>query len=80
MSSSSFPGRKPFRVEVFRACQFSSSMEGVDIDGKNEIGALASSVIVPHVRSLLEVTMTTPDGKVIERSGPGLTIFRKEER
>jgi uncharacterized protein (TIGR02246 family) len=70
------PGQLPFGKEVFRGA--SDSMKGADIDGTNEIVELRVLGDHAYVRSQLVVTMATPDGKVIERSGPGLTIFRKE--
>jgi uncharacterized protein (TIGR02246 family) len=70
------PGQEPFGKEAFRTA--SGALKNADIDGTNEIVELRVLGDHAYVRSQLAVTMTTPDGKVIERAGPGLTIFRKE--
>jgi uncharacterized protein (TIGR02246 family) len=69
-------GQAPFGKEAF--ARASEGMKGVVFEGTNEIAELRVLGDHAYVRSQLSVRATMPDGKVIERAGPGLTIYRKE--
>jgi uncharacterized protein (TIGR02246 family) len=71
------PGREPFGKEVFRVA--SAAMTGMTIDGEHHVEELHVIGDHAYVRSRITVTVTMPDGKVIRRAGPGLSIFRKDD-
>jgi uncharacterized protein (TIGR02246 family) len=71
------PGREPLGKEVFRVA--SAAMTGMTVDGEHHVEELHVIGDHAYVRSRITVTVTMPDGTVIRRSGPGLSIFRKED-
>jgi uncharacterized protein (TIGR02246 family) len=70
------PGREPFGKEAFSAA--SAGMEGVRMEGINEIRELRVLGNWAYMRCYIAVTMTPPHGAPVGRSGYTLTILRKE--
>ena len=69
------PGRKPFGKQEFAAA--SQAMKDVRVDGRSDIEELEVLGDWAYLRSRLEVTVTTPGGQALRRSGYTLTILRK---
>jgi uncharacterized protein (TIGR02246 family) len=69
-------GQKPFGKAEFAAN--SSKLAGVRIEGKSEIQELQIAGTWAWCRNQLTVVITPPGGTPVRRSGPTLTIFRKE--
>jgi uncharacterized protein (TIGR02246 family) len=69
-------GRSPFGKEQFAATQ--SAMAGHRIDGSSDVREVAISGDMAYARSHLTVSITAPDGRTLRRSGPVLTIFRRQ--
>jgi uncharacterized protein (TIGR02246 family) len=70
------PGKKPFGKAEFAAT--SGSMKDVRIEGRSEIRELEIAASWAWVRADLSIVMTSPGGEPIRRSGPTLTILRKQ--
>lgn len=70
------PGREPFGKEVFRLA--SEATKGMKIEGQNDVEEINILGDHGYVRSRITVKVTMPDGKVVDRAGYGLAIFRKE--
>jgi uncharacterized protein (TIGR02246 family) len=68
-------GQKPFGKAEFAAN--ASELQNVRIEGKSEIQEIEVAGSWAWCRNQLTVVMTPPDGKPARRSGPVLTIFRK---
>jgi len=69
------PGQEPFGKEKFTAN--SQQMSNIKLEGKSDILELEVLGDRAWMRSHLEIRITPPDGKIIEKSGYVLTIFRK---
>jgi uncharacterized protein (TIGR02246 family) len=69
------PGREPFGKGAFRAA--SESMRGVSIDGRSDIQEIEVLGDRAWIRNRIDLTVTSPDGESIRRSGYTLTILRK---
>lgn len=70
------PGREPFGKAEFAAA--SRDMEGVRIDGSSESRELQVLGDWAFLRGRLQMSMTSPGGNPVHRSGYTLTILRKE--
>jgi uncharacterized protein (TIGR02246 family) len=70
------PGREPFGKDAFAAA--AQDLQGVTIDGKNEIRELKVLGDWAYLRGYLEVSVTPPGGAAMRRSGYTLTILRKD--
>ncbi len=70
------PGQEPFGKMAFDAA--SASMAGMEIEGTSEIVELEIAGEWAYMRSRLEMRITAPGGRSIERAGYTLTIFRKQ--
>lgn len=71
------PGREPSGKAAF-ACA-AAAMQGVRMEGRNEIRELRIMGDWAYVRCHIDVTMTPPGGAVARRAGYTLTILRKED-
>jgi uncharacterized protein (TIGR02246 family) len=69
-------GKPPFGKAEFAST--SASLKDVHIDGKSDIQEVVVQGDWAWCRSQLVVDMTFPDGKRVRRSGPTLSIFRKQ--
>jgi len=69
-------GRPPFGKKEFAATQ--NSMAGHRVEGASDVQEVAISGDMAYARSQLTVTITAPTGDVVRRSGPVLTVFRRE--
>jgi uncharacterized protein (TIGR02246 family) len=69
------PGKEPFGKEAFRAA--AQGQKGLGIDGKNDIRELKVLGDWAYMRNHIDMTMTSPNGKVVRHSGYTLTILRK---
>jgi uncharacterized protein (TIGR02246 family) len=70
------PGREPFGKQTFAAN--SRCMDGVRLEGSADIRELKILGDWAYLRNFVEITITPPGGKPIQRSGFTLTILRKE--
>jgi uncharacterized protein (TIGR02246 family) len=70
------PGQPPFGKEKF--AEASRGMKDLRIDGKSDVQEVVVSGEWAWCRTQLQVTVTTPDGKVVRRSGPTLSVLRKQ--
>lgn len=70
------PGREPFGKEAFAAA--SKSMQGVGIEGSNDIVELQVLGDWAYLRSRIKMTITPPSGTPTTRAGYALTILRKQ--
>jgi len=68
-------GREPFGKEEFAST--SAAMKDMKIDGTAEVEELAITGDWAWARTHLSVSVTTPDGKELRRSGYTLTILTK---
>ncbi|NLS03347.1 SgcJ/EcaC family oxidoreductase [Rhizobium sp. P32RR-XVIII] len=71
------PGRKPFGREEFAAS--AAQMSDVKLDGRSTIEELNVLGDWAYLRSFIELTITSPSGPTVQRSGYTLTIFRKTD-
>lgn len=71
-------GRAPFGKEEFR--ESSKAMAGLRIDAASDIQEVSIQGDVAWMRNRLSMTITTPGGEVIRRSGYTLSVLRKDER
>lgn len=69
------PDREPFGKEAFAAT--AAELEDVQLDGTYAVQELEVFGDWAYLRNHIEVSTTPPDGPVVHRSGPTLTIFRK---
>ena len=69
------PGKEPFGKEAFAAN--SREMASHKIDGVSDIKEIKVLGDWAWMRNYLQITITTPDGKTMQRSGFVLTILRK---
>ena len=72
-------GQEPFRKEHFAAA-FKPAASGTPmpkIDGRSEIQEVQVSGNFAYMWSRLNVEMTMPDGKLTQRAGHTLSVFRK---
>jgi uncharacterized protein (TIGR02246 family) len=69
------PGREPFGKAAFGAA--SESMRGMSIDGRSDIQEIEVLGDRAWIRNRIDLTVTSPDGESIRRSGYTLTILRK---
>jgi uncharacterized protein (TIGR02246 family) len=69
-------GRPPFGKKEFAATQ--DSMAGYRIEGTSDVQEVSVSGDLGYARSQLTVTITAPTGEVTRRTGPVLSIFRRE--
>ena len=70
------PGQPPFGKEKF--AETSRGMQDLRIDGKSDVQEVVISGEWAWCRTQLQITVTTPDGKVIRRSGQTLSVLRKQ--
>jgi uncharacterized protein (TIGR02246 family) len=70
------PGAEPFGKDVFR--QMAGQMAGVTFDGKSDIHEIQVLGDWAYLRNHIDLTVTTPDGKIMKRAGYTLTILRKK--
>lgn len=70
------PGREAFGKEAFAAA--SREMQGVRIEGVSEIRELKVLGDWAYLRGYLQVSMISPAGNIVRRSGYTLTILRRE--
>ena len=70
------PGGEPFGKDAF-AASF-KGMDGVEIDGKSDIVEMRILGDWAFIRNHIDLKITQPDGKIAQRSGYTLTLFRKE--
>ena len=69
------PGREPFGREVFEAA--AGATNAAQIDGTNEIVELQVLGDWAFTRNRIDLTVTSPAGEPVRRSGYTLTLFRK---
>ena len=69
-------GREPFGKEEFAAT--ASAMKDVRMEGVAEVKEVSVTGDWAWARTHLKVTVTTPDGKEIRRSGYTLSVFTKD--
>ena len=72
-------GQEPFGKEHFAAAMKppSAATPMPKIDGHSDIQEIQVSGNYAYMWSRLDVEMTMPDGKVIQRAGHTLSVFRK---
>jgi uncharacterized protein (TIGR02246 family) len=70
------PGREPFGKEAFAAA--AKSMQGVGIEGSNDIEELQVLGDSAYLRSRIKVMITPAGGSPMTRAGYTLTILRKQ--
>ncbi len=70
------PGREPFGKEAFAAS--SKAMSSVKLEGSSDIRELHILGDWAYLRNFIQLTITPPEGKPIERSGFTLTILQKQ--
>ncbi len=70
------PGAEPFGKEAFAAA--SRGMQGVQIDGTSDIAELEVLGDWAWMRNRLRMTITSPNGQLMVRSGYTLTVLRKK--
>lgn len=69
-------GRPPFGKQEFAASQ--GAMAGYTITGSSDVREVSVSGDLAYARSHLTVSIEAPNGETIRRSGPALTIFRRQ--
>jgi uncharacterized protein (TIGR02246 family) len=69
------PGREPFGKDTFAAN--AAAMKGVRLEGAAEILELKVSGDFAYLHNFINLTITTPGGAPMRRSGYTLTILRK---
>lgn len=69
-------GRPPFGKQEFAASQ--GAMAGYTITGSSDVREVSVSGDLAYARSHLTVSIEAPKGETIRRSGPALTIFRRQ--
>jgi uncharacterized protein (TIGR02246 family) len=69
------PGRKPFGKQGFAAA--SAAMKDVKVEATGNIEELQVLGDWAYLRYRLEISMTSPHGTPVRRSGYTLTILRK---
>jgi uncharacterized protein (TIGR02246 family) len=69
-------GREPFGKEEFAAT--ASAMKGVQMDGVAEVKEVTVMGDWAWARTHLTVTVTTPDGREMRRSGYTLSVLTKD--
>ena len=69
-------GREPFGKEEFAST--SAAMKDIKIDGTAEVRELAIAGDWAWARTYISISVTTPDGKEMRRSGYTLTILTKD--
>jgi uncharacterized protein (TIGR02246 family) len=70
------PGREPFGKQAFAA--MSRAMSGVAMEGTSEIVELQLLGDWAFLRNHIAITVSTPDGREMQRAGYTLTVVRKE--
>ena len=70
------PGREPFGKTEF--AENSSAMQGIRIEGTADIREIRVLGDWAYLRNYLQISITPPDGPVMERAGYTLTLLRKE--
>ncbi len=71
------PGQPPFGKQAFAT--MSEGMKSVRIEGTSDIQEVQVFGDVAYLRNHLRITVTLPDGgPVMHRSGPTLSVLRKE--
>lgn len=70
------PGREPFGKQAFAAS--SKAMSGMKMEGSSEIRELRILGDWAYLRNHIQIKVTPPGGKPIERSGFTLTILQKQ--
>ncbi len=70
------PNREPFGKETFAIS--SRAMSGVEINGTSDIRELRILGDWAYLRNFIQLSITPPGGKPIERSGFTLTILQKQ--
>ena len=72
-------GQQPFGKQQFAAAMQpgAAGMAMAQIDGRSEIQEIRVSGDHAYMWSRLNVEMTMPDGKVTQRAGHTLSVFRK---
>ncbi|AKU94957.1 Ketosteroid isomerase [Labilithrix luteola] len=70
------PGQEPFGKEKFAAA--SRGMDGMKMEGKNEIVELRILGDWAFIRNHIDITVTPPNGKAVRRAGYTLTLLQKE--
>ncbi len=75
-------GQQPFGKEQFAAAMKPQAAGAPmpKIDGHSEIQEVQVSGNFAYMWSRLNVEMTMPDGKVTQRAGHTLSVFRKDRR
>jgi uncharacterized protein (TIGR02246 family) len=71
----SVPGQEPFGKEEFRTT--SEAMKDFKVDGRAEIQELEVIGDTAWVRNRIDLTVTSPNGEPMRRSGYTLTILKK---
>ena len=69
------PGREPFGKEAFQAA--AKDQKDLHIEGRSDIRELKILGNWAYMRSHIEMTITTPEGKTTRRAGYTLTILSK---
>jgi uncharacterized protein (TIGR02246 family) len=70
------PGREPFGKDVYAASSRSPNTNL--IEGTSDIREIRVLGDWAYIRNYLEMTITTPNGTPVKRSGYTLSIFKKE--
>lgn len=70
------PGREPFGKQQFR--EQSAGMATVQMDGRADVLEVHIDGDWAWIRNHIDLTMTSPGGEPIRRSGYTLTILRKD--
>ena len=74
-----FPGRSAMRGRDEFAAMAKTAGPGAKLDCSCEIQEIEVSGRLAYVWNQLTVSMTPPDGPAVKRSGPVLSVFRKND-
>jgi uncharacterized protein (TIGR02246 family) len=73
------PGRPAIRGRAEFAAMAKSAAKGTKLEGNVEIQEVDVSGHLAYVVSRIRISVTPPDGPAVTRSGPVLTVFRKND-
>lgn len=70
------PGQEPFGKEAFK--KSSDAMKDIKMEGSSEIKEIKILGDWAYIRNYINITVTPPKGKPIQKAGYTLTILKKE--
>src|SRR5262249_1984232 len=70
------PGREPFGKDVFRAA--SEPMKSTRLTGSSDVREINVLGDWAYIRNYIEISITSPEGGTVRRSGYTFSILRKQ--